>query len=123
MSKKAGPNLSVIHAEPLADLMQPPAYLGETGGALWRSIQAQYQISDSGGLAMLKLACESADRAPACRQAIDTDGVMIRGRAGPREHPLLKAELGARCFTVRTLQRLGLDVEPIKGIGRPPGVS
>ena len=39
MPKKAGPNLSVIHAEPLADLMQPPADLGETSAALWRSIQ------------------------------------------------------------------------------------
>jgi hypothetical protein len=119
--KKTGPNLSVIPAEPLADLMEPPRDLGETGAALWASIQRQYQISDGGGLAMLKLACESADRAQACREQIDADGVMIRGRTGPREHPLLKAELGARSFTVRTLQRLGLDVEPVGRPGRPLG--
>ena len=121
MPKKAGPNLSVIHAEPLADLMQPPADLGETGAQLWASIQTQYQIADAGGLAMLKLAAESADRAQRCRLQIDQDGEMVRGRTGSRDHPLLRHELAARSFTVRTLQRLGLDVEPVKGIGRPPG--
>jgi hypothetical protein len=103
--------------------MEPPRDLGETGAALWVSIQRQYQISDSGGLAMLKLACESADRAQACRQQIDADGVMVRGRTGPREHPLLKHETAARSFTVRMLQRLGLDIEPIKAPGRPGGYS
>jgi hypothetical protein len=119
--KKNEPNLTVICNDPIADLTTPPDDLGETGAHLWRTIQAQYLISDAGGLAMLKLACESADRAQACREQIDTDGVMIRGRTGVRDHPLLKAELGARSFTVRTLQKLGLDLEPVKGIGRPPG--
>jgi hypothetical protein len=119
--KKGGSNLTVIHSEPLADLTTPPADLGETGRHLWASIQAQYMISDSGGLAMLRLACESADRAQMCREQIDKDGLMIRGRTGSREHPLLKAELGARSFTVRTLQKLGLDLEPVKAVGRPAG--
>jgi len=36
-----------------------------------------------------------------------------------REHPGLKHELAARSFVVRTLARLGLDVEAIKPVGRP----
>jgi hypothetical protein len=119
--KKSGTNLTVIHGEPLADLTTPPGDLGETGRHLWASIQNQYVISDSGGLAMLKLACESADRAQRCRRQIDEDGELVRGRTGPRDHPLLKHELAARSFTVRALQRMGLDVEPVKGVGRPPG--
>jgi hypothetical protein len=56
-----------------------------------------------------------------CRDAIDRDGELIRGKAGAKEHPLLKHELAARAFVCRTLQRLGLDVEAIKPQGRPPG--
>jgi hypothetical protein len=40
--------------------------------------------------------------------------------AGPRDHPLLKHELAARSFVVRTLQRLGLNMEAVKPTGRPP---
>jgi hypothetical protein len=120
--KKVGPNhLALIHSDPISDLTLPPPDLGETGAQLWRTIQQQYLISDAGGLAMLKLACESADRAQSCRKLIDEQGEIIWARGTARDHPLLKHELGARSFTVRTLQRLGLDLEPIKGIGRPPG--
>jgi len=118
---KKPPSLAVVRSEPLSDLMVPPPDLGDTGRHLWSSIQAQYRIHDSGGLAMLKLACESADRAQACRERIDHDGLMLRTKSGLKEHPLLKAELGARSFTVRTLQRLGLDVEAIGSPGRQSG--
>jgi hypothetical protein len=112
VTTKPAHKLALIRAEPLADLMQPPADLAATGAALWTSIQRQYQISDSGGLAMLKLACESLDRAHSCREQIDEDGEVVRSRTGIRDHPLLKHETAARSFTVRTLLRLGLDVEP-----------
>jgi len=48
-------------------------------------------------------------------------GEMIRGKTGPREHPLLKCELASRAFVVKTLRTLGLNVEgSIKaGPGRP----
>jgi hypothetical protein len=57
--------------------------------------------------------------AESLRDAIDRDGEIIRTKAGPREHPGLKHELAARAFVVRTLHKLGLDVEAIKPIGRP----
>jgi hypothetical protein len=48
---------------------------------------------------------------------------MIKGKNGlRRDHPLLKHELSARSFVVRSLHRLGLDIEPTRdGSGRPPG--
>jgi hypothetical protein len=38
---------------------------------------------------------------------------------GIRDHPALKHELANRSFVSKTLVRLGLDVEPVRGIGRP----
>jgi hypothetical protein len=115
------PSAKLTVVEPSTDPWAPPGDLGPTGVELWRSIQEQYQIGDSGGLAMLKLACASADRAERCRAQSDEEGEVVRGRTGIRDHPLLKHELAARSFTVRTLQRLGLDVEPVGPRGRPPG--
>jgi len=69
----------------------------------------------------LAQACSALDRAEECAGHIASDGVVIRGKTGLKEHPLLKHEIAARSFVVRTLSRLGLDVEAIKPMGRPPG--
>ena len=79
----------------------------------------EFEVADAAGLEMLCSACAALDRAEACRATIDRDGEIIRSKAGPREHPLLKHELAARSFVVRTLARLGLNFEPIKLPGRP----
>jgi hypothetical protein len=99
-----------------------PPDLGEHGLELWRSVQAQYQIDDAGGYAMLHQACLALDRAEACRAQIAEDGQVVRARGTIKDHPLLRHEVAARAFAVRTLARLGLDLEPIRsGPGRPPG--
>jgi hypothetical protein len=122
MARKSGTtNLAVIHSGPLADVREPPSDLGPTGARLWSSIQRQYGISDSGGLAILQVACQSADRAEGLREQIDRDGVVVLCRTGIRDHPLLKHETAARSLTVRSLLRLGLDVEPVGRPGRPGG--
>jgi len=100
--------------------IKPPRKLGRHGGRLWKTVMNEYQIDDAGGSEMLALACEQLDRAQECREQIDRDGLMLRTKHGPKEHPLLKAELSARAFICRTLQRLGLTVETIKPVGRPP---
>lgn len=99
-----------------------PGKLGKPGAALWRDVMAEYEITDCGGLALLASACASLDRAEACKAQIDRDGEMIRGKAGPREHPLLKHELAARAFMVKTLRTLGINIEGAArpGPGRPP---
>ena len=99
----------------------PPRKLDKHGANLWRNIMREYEIDDAGGLEMLASACQALDRAERCREAIDDEGEMIRTKAaGPRDHPLLKHELAARSFVVRTLQRLGLNMEAVKPTGRPP---
>jgi hypothetical protein len=57
------------------------------------------------------------------RDQIDRDGEVIRTKQGLRDHPGLKHELANRSFVVRTLSRLGLDVEAIKPVGRPAGYA
>ncbi len=82
-------------------------------------MMSEYEISDSGGLALLEQACAAVDGVAECDAILERDGLMIRGRFGPKEHPLLKHQLALRAFVCRTLQRLGLNLEPIKSVGRP----
>ena len=118
MAKK--PKLTVVNSD--AKPTSAPSTLGTSGSKLWRSIQDEYRIDDSGGIALLTQICLSIDRADECAAAIDRDGVMIRTKNGLRDHPLLKLELASRSFAVKALLRLGLDIEPNRdGPGRPSG--
>src|SRR5262245_22242702 len=124
MGKKTTPKSPLPYG--VVTCLDPPpvsASLGESGQRLWARIQSQYAIRDEGGREMLFQACAAADRAERCRKAIDLDGELVeQPNGGTREHPLLKAEIAARSFIVRTLVRLGLAVEAVHpGPGRPPG--
>src|SRR5688572_18548465 len=102
---------------------QPPRKLGEHGLKLWKSIQAEYNITDTGGVELLAQAAAALDRAEALAERINADGETIStSRGGLRSHPCLKDELASRAFVCRTLQRLGLNVEALQpGAGRPGG--
>ena len=97
----------------------PPRPLGKHGAALWASIHAAYRIDDAGGIEMLAQACAELDAAEDYASHIKKDGAVIRTNGGIKDHPLIKHELAARAFVVRTLQRLGLDVETVRPVGRP----
>jgi P27 family predicted phage terminase small subunit len=114
------PRLTLVDQSAVTSLA-PPSTLDKTGATLWRSVMAEYDIRDAGGLEILRQSCEAADRVQEFSQVIARDGPMIRTKQGPKDHPLLKHELAARAFVVRSLHRLGLDVEPVKAIGRPAG--
>jgi hypothetical protein len=122
MPRKPGANLKVIGATPASAMPAPPCKLGAVGMSLWTDIVRAYEFSDRASYETLAQACAAADRAERCREQIDADGEVIRMKAGPRDHPLLKHEIAARSFVVRTLARLGLDLEPVRGgPGRPGG--
>jgi hypothetical protein len=97
----------------------PPSTLGEVGLGVWNSVQAEYDITDSGGRSMLEQACRALDRAEDCSAQIARDGTLLMTRHGPKDHPLLRHETANRALAVRILRQLGLDVEPVKAIGRP----
>ena len=99
--------------------LEPPRTLGKVGLNLWSRITSAYDIADEGGREMLAQCCAAADRAESLRTQIDQDGEVISTRVGKKDNPLLKHEIAARSFVVRTLSRLGLNVEPVRGPGRP----
>jgi hypothetical protein len=125
MPRKApAPKLAVVGKSPEPTHPQPPSKLGATGLALWRGVVTNYAFDDPGSIEILHQACQAADRAEACRRIIDEDGEALRTRTGPKAHPLLRDELNNRTFVVRSLARLGLDLEPIRTVtGRPPGAA
>jgi len=116
------PPLSVVSDATVA--ISPPRKLGPHGTALWTAIQSEYGIGDRGGIELLAQACASLDRAEDLAEAINRDGAVIYSRLGvPKTHPACKDELGCRAFVTRTLERLGVTVEPLKSAGRPPTPS
>jgi hypothetical protein len=123
MARKPAPYLSAVSPEP-GGSVQPSCKLGPIGMSLWRDVLGAYEFSDRASYETLAQACAAADRAERCRAQIDEDGELLRMRSGAvKDHPLLKHELAARSFVVRSLSRLGLDLEPVRaGPGRPPGL-
>lgn len=105
--------------DPASTGVSPPRKLGQHGLSLWNSVQTAYRIDDAGGIELLAQACAAADRVEALAERITTDGEVVNTRAGPKAHPALRDELAGRAFIVRTLERLGLNVETIKPLGRP----
>src|SRR5262245_28365305 len=119
---KKNPPLKLVTATK-ANPYAPPSTLGQAGATLWKTVQDEYRISDCGGKAILLQICAATDDLAACTADIERDGAMINSRTGPREHPLLKQRLALRAFLVRSVQRLGLTLEPSKPIGRPPSAA
>ena len=113
--------LSVVVAppEPGSIRPQPPRKLGKFGLSLWNSIQAEFHVSDAGGIEVLAQACATVDRAEGLRARIDAEGETFQSRGGIKPHPCLKDELACRAFVSRSLSRLGVLDEPLKALGRP----
>jgi len=112
------PKLTVIAPGPAAAL----GHLGDAGRELWTSIQASYQISDPGGLALLRTAAEAADRVASCRKMLDDQGEVLVIKGVPRAHPAASIERDARAALIRALKELHLDLEPLRDRpGRPEG--
>lgn len=113
----------VVSNQTRSNVPVSPERLGREGRALWDRVHREYLIEDAGGITLLELACRAADRAAECRAKIDKDGLTVETGKGVYPHPLLKHELQAQAFIARTLQRLALDLEPIRSPGRPPGAA
>ncbi len=111
------PQLSLV--KPGSTRLAPPRKLGKIGQSLWQTIQSEYCISDSGGIELLMQVCGASDRLDSIGSRIASDGEVIRTKTGLRAHPLLREEVALRAFIARTIERLGLNVEAVKSVGRP----
>jgi hypothetical protein len=115
------PPLTLVESD--ASVIPPPRPLGEHGARLWHRIQAEYGITDAGGVELLAQISAAVDRVEDLAAAIARDGAVVHTRAGPKTHPALRDELSTRAFIARSLQRLGVTVEDVKPVGRPPSSS
>lgn len=115
---KKPPKLTVVGSTTTTP--PPPRTLGEQGTLLWRSIQSEYGINDSGSIEILVQICLAADRVAMLADEIARDGPMVRTKTGFKSHPALAAEMANRTFIVKSLVKLGVATEPIRDVGRPP---
>jgi hypothetical protein len=111
------PSLTVV--SPDFSIPTPPIKLGDAGQSLWNRIQTEYAITDAGGVELLAQICGAADTVEALSAQIAQDGAVVRTRTGPKPHPALRDLLNHRAFIARTMTKLGIDVEPVKPMGRP----
>jgi hypothetical protein len=112
------PPISLVPPVPTGS--SPARKLGSAGQTLWDSITSEYRVDDAGGIETLHQLCAAKDRIEECMVQIETDGCIIFTKNGPKSHPLLANELALRSFICRSLVRLGLNVETIRPVGRPP---
>lgn len=94
-----------------------PEHLGAEEKAMWGAITAEFDISDSPGLALLGQALEAHMLARSCREIIDADGLMIDGRP----HALLVTLRDSRKAFGALMRQLDFSLSDTKKpIGRPP---
>jgi P27 family predicted phage terminase small subunit len=101
--------------------MSIPKHLSAEARKIWRSIVAEYEISDTAGLKILKTSLEAYDRMQKARESIDKYVMLVKDRFDqPKAHPLLTIERDSRAAFLAGLKALNLDIEPLKDrSGRP----
>jgi hypothetical protein len=80
----------------------------------------EYAISDAGGVEILYQAAAATDLAETLADVIRSEGPMLQTAHTRRSHPAVKELIQARAFVCRALGQLGLNVEPLRSVGRPP---
>ena len=95
---------------------------GAVGESLWN--ENRHKIDD-GAEEILRQACFGADRAAELAARINADGLAVTSQTGAlRPHPCLQAELQARAFVCRQLDRLGLvKSNPVGRPSTPVGIT
>jgi phage terminase small subunit len=92
---------------------RPPSGLSPAARAWWKRLQAEYALSDEGGLALLEQAARAYHRLEQARVLLDRDGPVIVDRFNQkRQHPAASVERDARSGLLAALRALRLDVGP-----------
>jgi P27 family predicted phage terminase small subunit len=86
----------------------------------WDVILNDFDL-ESASLLILESALEAFDRMRQAAIEVDRDGVTVKDRYDvPKEHPALSIQRSERAAMQRGIKMLGIDLEPIADIGRPP---
>jgi len=96
--------------------------LSKDAELLKKSLLKEYAIDDSCGLAILQTGLEAYDQMHSAMAVVAVEGMTVKGdRGGTKAHPLCAVIRDSRAQFLMSLKNLQLDLEPLKGIGRPPG--
>ena len=99
----------------------PPRHLSKKSKKLWREIFEGW-IIDSSHEPLLEICCQSYDRIQEARREIEEHGVVLLSPTGNQKaNPALRIEHDATNRFLQAWRQLGLDAEPPKDVGRPPG--
>jgi P27 family predicted phage terminase small subunit len=102
---------------------KPPSNLSAEARELWRRIIAEFEITDSAALLLLRSACEALDRMRRAQELITQHGELVRDKWGQlKKNPACGIEADARSAMHRALKQLNLDIEPPGKPGRPGGL-
>lgn len=103
-------------------LPKAPKHLSRSAKAWWNRIVSEWSLDDA-SLLVLQVALESFDRMVEAQVRIKQDGgPIIQDRFGvAKSHPGITIEKDSRSAMLSAFKQLHLDLEPIQGIGRPPG--
>jgi P27 family predicted phage terminase small subunit len=97
-----------------------PKGLNSEARTLWKSIMSEFEITDSGGTAILRSACETLTALRKAESEVETAGMVFLDRYGkPRAHPLMPVVRDLRAQYLAALKMLNLDLEPLRD--RAPG--
>jgi hypothetical protein len=97
-----------------AKIPRPPAGLGTSGTALWRSLWKTFGF-DERETAILSAACRQADDVARLEVLLERDGPIVAGSKGqPRLTPIVAEIRQGRLALVRMLGELGLPAD-VKG--------
>jgi P27 family predicted phage terminase small subunit len=117
MAKKV--DLALVNSG--ATTVMPPRKLGKHGRSLWDAVMVEYGITDRGGIEILAQACEQLDEIESLAEEVNRDGRVIRSRNGPpKAHPAIRDIRQGRAVFAKLLKELGLNLESVKPMGRPP---
>lgn len=95
-----------------AKLPGPPKHLAATGKRLWTSVLSEFTVDDAAGLALLRAACEAADRADQARRRIAREGAVVKDRFGQlKAHPAVAIERDARAAMISAFRAMHLAPE------------
>jgi hypothetical protein len=105
------------------EMKMTPKHLSSASRRWFAMMVDDYQIEDSGGLAVLTLAARALDRAEAAKAIIDRDGMLVEDRFGcAKAHPACAVERDARAAMLAAIRNLHLDLQPNHDRpGRPGG--
>ena len=89
-----------------------PVHIRGEARRLYERLVHDYAIADSGGLALVRVACESFARAEEARQILAQDGAIVRDRFGQaKTHPACLVERDSRTQLISALRALKLSPE------------